>query len=297
MTRLCRAAGIIIIAMFSSFIAVAQPVPVIIQTGPGGLNHKYVLALEPALSLALGNQIQIEFKPGGQGLVGAKALAEDRRSSISLMIGAAHPEFTIDQLTDIIPVVALGVAPTVVIANSALGYKTLADIVKNPPSKPLTIGIPNGSAQLYWVREFAKNYPKIQFIEVPFKSGNDVLTNIAGGHIDLGIASAVGAVPLASDNKINVLSTLSTHKSSLLPNVSTPNEQGIKFDHDTTGFAHMFIWANPGADRDAVEKFRREFVAWARTPEAQELFKKIDLGFLVRNADRPEQSLRRILKK
>jgi tripartite-type tricarboxylate transporter receptor subunit TctC len=283
--------------MFLSFIAFAQPVPVIIQTGPGGLNHKYVLALEPALTHALGNQIQIEFKPGGQGVVGAKSLAEDRRSSMSLMIGAAQPEFALDQLTDIIPVIDLGVVPTVVIANPALGYNTLADIVKTPPTKPLTFGIPNGSAQLYWVREFAKNYPKIQFIEVPFKSGNEVLTNIVGGHIDIGIASAAGAAPLASNNKIIVLTTLSTQRSSLLSNISTPNEQGIKFAHDTTGFAHMFIWTNPGADRDTIEKFRREFVAWARTPESQELFKKIDLGFSIRNADRPEQSLRRLLKR
>ena len=143
----------------------AQSVPLIIQTAPGGLNHKYALELESVLSQIVGAPIVIEFKPGGQGLVGAQALAQNKNTSLTLMLGAAQQEFAVDQLKDIVPVLDLGVAPTVLIARTSLGITSLSQLVKS--SSNYTVGIPNGAAQLYWVREFSKNYTNLNLTATP----------------------------------------------------------------------------------------------------------------------------------
>ena len=69
-----RTIAILIISL-SAFLTRAETVPLIIQTGPGGLNHKYALELESTLTQIIGAPVVVEFKPGGQGLVGAQALA------------------------------------------------------------------------------------------------------------------------------------------------------------------------------------------------------------------------------
>lgn len=273
----------------------ANPVALIVPTGPGGLNHKYALELEPILSKLLEQPVVIEFRPGGQGLVGAQTLAANKTPSLTLMLGAVQQDFAINQLTDIVPVLDLGIAPTVVIAKPSLGITSLAQLTKMPSS--YTIGIPNGAAQLHWVREFSKNYKNISLTEVPYKSGAAVLTDVAGGHVDIGIASAIGAAPLANDGKVVVLATLSAKRSSLLPQSKTPREQGIQYSRDNIGFSHMFIWANPGADPVAIAKFQRKFVQWALTTEATELFNKIDLSVDAKNSGRPELSLTSHLQK
>lgn len=281
--------------LFSFGLSYANPVALIVPTGPGGLNHKYALELEPILSKLLDRPVVIEFRPGGQGLVGAQTLAANKTPSLTLMIGAVQQDFAINQLTDIVPVLDLGIAPTVVIARPSLGITSLSQLTKMPSS--YTIGIPNGAAQLYWVREFSKNNKNILLTEVPYKSGAAVLTDVAGGHVDIGIASAIGAAPLANDGKVVVLATLSTKRSSLLPQSKTPREQGIHYSRDSIGFSHMFIWANPGADPIVIAKLQRQFAQWASTAEATELFNKIDLGVDAKNSSRPEVALMLHLQK
>jgi tripartite-type tricarboxylate transporter receptor subunit TctC len=273
----------------------AQSVPLIIQTAPGGLNHKYALELELVLSQIVGAPIVIEFKPGGQGLVGAQALAQNKNTSLTLMLGAAQQEFAVDQLKDIVPVLDLGVAPTVLIARTSLGITSLSQLVKS--SSNYTVGIPNGAAQLYWVREFSKNYTNLNLTEVPYKSGGAVLTDVAGGHVDIGIASAIGAAPLIQDGKVIVLATLSTKRSTLLPTTPTPREQGVRFHHDNTGFSHMFVWANPGASSEAIRQLKTGFNNWANSTEGQDTLKRIDLGTNLQTVSKPEIALREILYK
>lgn len=294
MTTLLRkiATLIITLAMASSY---AEPVPLIIQTGPGGLNHKYALELEPVLSKILKETVIIEFRPGGQGLVGAQALASNKSPSLTLMLGAAQQEFAIDQLRDIVPVLDLGIAPTVIIAKPGLGITSLSQLSRAKGN--YTIGIPNGAAQLYWVKEFVKNHKNLTLVEVPYKSGAAVLTDIAGGHVDLGIASAIGAAPLIQDGKVVALATLSTKRSSLIPAVGTPRDQGIQYTGDSIGFSHMFVWANPGAPAETIQNLKTGFQSWANSAEGQEMFRKIDLGVNLPNVARPEIVLREQFKK
>lgn len=287
---LCAVASLFV--MLSAF---ADPVPLIIQTGPGGLNHKYALELEPVLTQIIGSPVVIEFKPGGQGLVGAQALVANKNTALTLMLGAVQQEFAVDQLNDITPVLDLGVAPTVVIARTTLGVTSLSQLTKTP--KNYTVGIPNGAAQLYWVREFSKHYKNLNLTEVPYKSGAAVLTDVAGGHVDLGIASAIGAASLIQDNKVVVLATLSTKRSTLLPSTPTSREQGVKFQNDNTGFSHMFVWANPGASVESIQQLKTGFYTWANSVEGQDTLKRIDLSANTQTVSKPEIALKNLLNK
>ena len=273
----------------------AQPIPLVIQTAPGGLNHKYALELENVISQIAGAPIVIEFKPGAQGLVGAQYLAANKSSNLMLMLGAVQQEFAVDQLTDIVPVLDLGVAPTVVIAKTSLGITSLSQLTKTPGN--YTFGIPNGAAQLYWVREFSKNYKNLNLTEVPYKSGAAVLTDGAGGHVDRGIASAIGAASLIQEGKVVVLATLSTKRSTLVPSGATPREQGIRYQNDTVGFSHMFVWANPGASPESIQRLKTGFYQWANSTEGTETFKRIDLGASPQTVAKPELALKEHLHK
>ena len=211
------------------------------------------------------------------------------------MLGAVQQEFALDQLKDITPVLDLGIAPTVLIAKPALGITSLSQLTKTPGS--YTVGIPNGAAQLYWIREFSKNYKSLTLTEVPYKSGAAVLTDVAGGHVDIGIASAIGAASLIQDGKVVLLATLSTKRSTLLPTGLTPREQGVRYSNDTIGFSHMFIWANPSASSDAVRQLKSGFHTWANSNQGQDTLKRIDLGANPQTVDKPEIALREHLHK
>ena len=244
--------------------------PFIIPTGPGGLYHKISLDLAPGITKALGNPFVVEYKPGAMGTVAIKALMDDKRTPFVLLLNAAQPESPHDQLTDIVPLVNIGAISVGLSANPALGVKSLAELIKNPPAKPLSIGFANGGVHIYWFRELVKVYPQLKLIEVPFRSGAEVTTAIGGGHLDLAIVTPATALTLGSENKAVPILSIGPSRMSVLPDVTTAREQGIKFEHDTVGFSHIFLWTNPGADPAAIDGFRKRYAAWARSQEGQE---------------------------
>ncbi len=288
---------ILLLSLYSTFTFSADNTPLIIPTGPGGLYHKIIQDLTPGITTALDNPFFIEYKPGAMGNIAVKSLIEDKRIPLVLLVNAAQPESQYDMLTDVMPLVDVGTISVSLSANPKLGVKTLAELIKNPPSKPLNIGYANGGAQIYWFRELTKVYPQIKFNEIPFRTGAEVAAALGGGHLDLGIITPAAAVAFNTENKAVAILALGHGRMSILPNVSTPREQGIKFEHDTVGFAHIFLWTNSNTDKTVVENFRKRYVDWARSTEGQETYRKADISVDTKNIARPEIALKKLLKK
>lgn len=277
---------------FISFSIYAQTTALIVPSGAGGLYHKYALEFTPVLSSILKKNVVLEFHPGAQGLVAAQALIDNKRSDISLMLGAVQPEFVIDQQRDIVPILYLGVAPVALVASNRLDVRNIKELVSG--TRKLNLGAAYSSSQLFWTRQLVEQNPNLDINEVFYKSGGAVVMDVANGNLDLGIVSVVGAEPLIQAGKVKALAVLSNRRSTLLPQVPTAFEQGIPFD---TGFAHLFLWASPGVSPDKISTIQREFVLWAQTKEAQVIFEKIDLGFNLKNATQPLFMMNKILKK
>ncbi len=105
---------------------------IVLPAAPGGLMHKYALELQPELEKILNKTISIEFKPGGDGVVGAIAVANSSSKSTTFFLGGPiQNTTTVDQLTDIIPVAYLGMTPGLFVysTNKPLPYKNLKELL------------------------------------------------------------------------------------------------------------------------------------------------------------------------
>jgi len=282
----------------SLFIHAEPVVPMYIQTGAGGLLHKYALKLNPALQDALGEPIIIEFKPGANGMVANKFLANDHTNKLTLMFGMAQAsaDVGVDQATDLIPVLDLGSASADIVASKSSEITSLKDLIEKAKTKSYSFGVPNGSVNQNWVHDFAKVY-NLQIIEVPFRTGTEGIENVAGEHLDLSVASVEATIPFAQKNMVSVLAVMSAVRTDQLPGIPTTREAGAGYPNDERGFIRLYLFANPGANMDMVNKIRKNFTTWAKTSEAQELFKRIDLGLDINTVDHPSISLKRIFSK
>ena len=265
--------------------------PLVIQNGPGGLNHKYAMELVPEFSAILKSNIVIEFKPGGNGAVGASTLMENNKQPISLMVGQIVSDLPVDQLNDIVPVLNLGVAPVALVAKKDLNVTNLKDLVKL--NRNITIGYASGGGQLRWIKEFAEKN-KVDFTIVPYKTGTAALADVVGGHLDLAVSNVLAAAPIVNEGKADAIVMMSSHRSSMLPQVPTTKEQGMSWENESAGFPHLILWASPGITKEQVKQIQTEYVAWAKTEEARGIFKKVDLGVDYNTITRPEQLIKLI---
>jgi tripartite-type tricarboxylate transporter receptor subunit TctC len=252
----------------------AENTTLIVPSAPGGLFHNTALALQPVLSKILQQPVVFDFKPGANGIIGARALISNNTKKISLLIGSVQTveNFEINQINDMIPIVDLGTAPGIIVANPGSEIKNLQDLL----TKDVQLGIPLSSANVIWVNGLQKNHNN-KLTTVPYKNAVPIVSDVIGGHIQAGIATPFQVAQHIAEGRLVGIAIIGSGRSNMIPNLPTAEQQGIKFKNYLAGYSNLMIWANHGADADTVELLRRELTAWSRTTEANDLFKKIDI--------------------
>jgi tripartite-type tricarboxylate transporter receptor subunit TctC len=283
----------LLLSLYATFAFAVENVTLIIPTGPGGLYHKYAIELQPILEKILEKNIVVEFHPGANGVIAAQLLAANTKPELSLLLTVPQYNFGVDMIRDITPLLYVGTAPAVIVSRKNLGYNNLKEIVNASKSKPLTFGIVNGAGPVHtiWLTNFKQLYD-VDLIEVQYKTGAAMLADIAGGHLDLGVPSLLGAYPLYESGKIDIIATLSPSRSAMIPNIPTVREQGIKFNKDMLGYVNLVLWSNNTIDSKTLKKIQQEYVSFAKSEQGKELFKKIDLRVSVPDIPNPQNLLR-----
>ena len=271
----------------------AAEIPLSISTGPGGLFHRYAIGIQPLLSKWLGEHVVLEFKPGANGAIAALSLASNK--NVAFLISGIQSDLSVNQITEIIPVVHLGASPQVLYVKSDLGVTNIAELVKS--KKKLNYGLVNGSANGYHMRNYAQALSsQVDFQEVLYKGANDVLKDVIGGHLDVGVGATTTILSAAQTGRITILAAFGPHRSLLFPTVSTFLEQGYKWANDPYR-GHTVLWASPATDRATIELVRKNFKEWAKTAEAWELLKSVDHRLQSNSDSDPEQIILTILRK
>ena len=102
---------------------------------------------------------------------------------------------------------------------------------------------------------------------VPYKGGAPLMTDLLGGHVDMGSTSAVTVLPHIGSGKLRVLVVGSEKRSTALPDVPTGAEAGLP------GFvanAWYGILAPAGTLADTVTKLQQEIARILETSEVKE---------------------------
>ena len=268
-------------------------IPLSISTGPGGSYHKYAIAMQPLLREWLHQTVVVEFKPGGNGVVAAHALVANPNPAF--LISGVQKDLPVDQLTDMIPVLYLGAQIQVLFVNSDLGITDVRQIFNN--KRTWNYGVTNGNPVSHNMARYSSalsNQTTLQ--EVLYKSSVDVLRDVIGKHIDMGINSTTTVARAAKEGRVTVLATLGPQRSLLMPQIPTLTEYGYAWANDVYQ-GQTVLWASPATSRASIDLVRKNFQKWLATKDSQELLKNIDHRLAVESAMWPEKVINSIVRK
>ena len=284
----------------------AETTTLILPVAVGGLVNKYAQLLQPVLTEALDSLVVLEFKPGAQGLIGARALADSKTDKLVLMMGPAQTinswsEFKTQKIvnitTDITPVAFLGTIPGVIVTNSNK-FVNFKELVEHSKIKPVSYGIVSNSANIMLFRNMAKNYSSMENMqEIPYKSTSGITVDTLSGLLDFGVTGTYSMINQYVDNKkLYPLAVFSEQRSRYLPNVPTLQEMGLSSASEFKYYNNIFLWANKNADPEEVKKLRRYLKEYFKRKESESIYSEMDLQFGRKNVDTPEIYLKEFLK-
>lgn len=249
-----------------------KPIRVVLPFAPGGPTDAIGRAITTEMSKSLGQQMVIESKPGGSGVIGAYDVARSPADGYTLLMNASvqviYPgmfkSLKFDPMKDFVPVGVLGTVPMVAVVPAASPFKSLKDLVAHAKANPgkVMFASPGVATLPHLVGELFNLTANVKITHVGYKGTGPALTDVVGGHVDLMYAPLAPAMPMIKAGKLRPLAVTPAKRVPNLPDVPTFQEAGIRNFDVVTWYG---IWAPKGTPQTIVNKLNTEMVKAAKT--------------------------------
>ena len=228
----------------------AKAVRVIVPFAPGGTSDFVARIFAQALTKELRQQFVIDNRGGAGGTIGADLAAKAPPDGYTLLLyniamafgPSMYSSLAYDPLKDFASISALGSAPSALLVNPSLPTRTLKEFIALARSRPgeLHYGTGGVGSSGHLAVELLQSVAKVKFTHVPYKGGGPAMTGTMTGEVAFLIETAGPVVAQIKAGRLRPLGITSAERLSLLPEVPTIAEAGLKSYAYTTWYA---LWA------------------------------------------------------
>jgi tripartite-type tricarboxylate transporter receptor subunit TctC len=244
----------------------AKPIHIIVPFAPGGITDVIARALGQRLSEAWKQQVVVENRPTGAGIVGVDAVAKAAPDGHTLLVAAdanfvtaphTYSKLPYDAFTDFAPVTGLGISPQALIVHPSVPVRTFGELIEHGKRKPGelnygTFGI-GTSGHLNIV--LMESMTGAKFTPVHYRGATPALTDTIAGHIQMMIVSIGLVAQPWQAGQLKVLGFGSTARIAQYPDVPTLAESGLP-GYEAGSWYGLF--APAGTPRAVVDKLNAE---------------------------------------
>ncbi len=214
-----------------------RPIRLVSPFPPGGTTDQLARLFAPQLSQALGQQVVVENRAGGNGTIGtgivAKAPPDGNTFVIVFDTHAVNPSLLpsmpFDTKNDLAPVMLIATGAMVITAHASQPYKSFADLLA--AAKSSQGGVNYGSIGTGSLAHLAMTQMAAQgnfrMTHVPYKGGGPLVTDTIAGHVPVSMATTALLAPHIRSGAIVPLAVTSAQRDPVLPNVPTVAESGL----------------------------------------------------------------------
>ena len=215
-----------------------KPVTLVVTYPPGGGADAMARLIAPKMGEALGQPVIIENKPGASGQIGASAVAKAAPDGYTLMLDASsfaanpalYPKLPYDSLKAFKPIGVVALFPNVVLVNANFPAKNIHELTAAARKTKDAVSYAssgNGSAQ-HLAGALFESVAKVDMVHVPYKGGGPALNDVIGGQVPLFFGNLASTLQHVQSGKLKALAVTSAKRSSILPDVPTLVEAGLK---------------------------------------------------------------------
>jgi len=236
----------------------------------GGIGSTIARMYADELGRQIKQSVIVDDKPGASNSIGAKLAMATQPDGYTLFIGGinAHPllfKGGIDLQKEMEPVAVAGVVPLAFLTSSAKNLKTVADVVAYAKSNPgkLDFASSGGGAQLHLMMSLFAHRVGITYMHIPFRGSSEIQTAIGRGDVHITLLSAPSSLGLIQSGKAVAVMIGADERSSLLPDVPTPRELGIK---PISVDSLQIVYAPKGTPKEIIQRLSLASIALAKNP-------------------------------
>ena len=255
----------------------ARPIRLIVADAPGGAPDQLARILSQNLSAVLGQQVVVDNRPGAGGVLGAEIAAKARPDGYTLLMTTTaiyailpnlRKNLPYDPVKDFVPISRIATASNVLVVNSALPAKNVAELVKLAKEKPGTLNY--GSAGVgtpaHLAGEMLNLLADIKVTHVAYKGAAPALLDVIAGTVQYIITSPIAAAAHMNSGRVRALATTGAARNPSLPELPTIAEAVRGYEITQT----WGIVAPAGTPGDVVKQLAGDIAKVMNQPNVKE---------------------------
>ena len=243
----------------------SRPVELIVPGGAGGATDTIARAIQVPGGDALGQPIIVDNRAGAGGIVGTLDAIRSAPDGYTMLLASlgTHvlvpllmPKVGFDTLRDLAPVTRLANVPAIILATPDFPARNLTELIALARSspEPLAYGTPGVGSTGHVIAELLCQRTGIKLLHIPYKSSSQSYTDLIGGRVPLLFTLVTGVQPQVASGKLKGIAVTTARRVSVLPDVPTIQESGIR-DFDIAGWLGLMVPA--GTPTPLVNRLQR----------------------------------------
>lgn len=257
-----------------------KPVRIVVPYPPGGFNDTLGRLMANKLADKLGQPFIVENKPGAGTMIGSALVAKAAPDGYTLLVNQfpfavnpwLYPDITYDTKKDFAPVMLAGRSPMVLVVNSKSQINSVQDLLSKARAQPgaINYGSSGSGSSNHLAMALFEAMSGIKMTQIPYKGSTPLLTDLAGGSVEVAFDALPHVLPFIKGGKIRAVAVAGIQRADALPNVPTVDSSGVK-GYDVSSW-HGFV-APAGTPEAVIVKLNKAMNEVLQMPDVKEVFK------------------------
>jgi tripartite-type tricarboxylate transporter receptor subunit TctC len=258
-----------------------KPLRFVVPYPPGGPLDSSARFLAEKVRESLGQPVVVENRAGAGGNIGADQVAKADPDGYSLVMGAVathainpwiFTSFPYDPVKDFEPVTIVAAVPNVLVLNVDFAknnnINSVEDLIAYAKKNPgrLNYGSGGNGSAGHLAGELLKARTGTDAVHVPYQGAAPAQLALLGGQSDFMFDNLAAAAPMINNGTVKALAVTTLDRSSLLPNVPTMDEAGVKGFDLGTWFG---VFTTGGTPPEVVAKLNKAYADALNQPDVK----------------------------
>jgi tripartite-type tricarboxylate transporter receptor subunit TctC len=238
------------ILLSSAFIASApahtadypsKTIRLIVPFAAGGATDITSRNMAPRMAEALGQQVLVDNRPGGNAIPGTAFVAKAPPDGYTLLMAtigfAANPglyrqKLPFDPVADFAPVSLVAIVPTILAVHPSIPVRSVRDLVALAKARPgaLNFGSAGNGTINHLAGEMLKHVTGTSMTHVAYKGGSLSVTALISGEISMLFATAPTSLEFFRTGRLRPLAVSGSRRLPALPDVAPIGDTVPGFD-------------------------------------------------------------------
>jgi tripartite-type tricarboxylate transporter receptor subunit TctC len=241
----------------------AKPIRVIVPFGAGGPADIYARFLGQHMQGALGQPFVVENRPGAGSIIGTDLVAKAPADGYTLLVMSnTHtvnesliPKKPFTLMKDFVPVAPINYSDILLVVHPSVPARSVKELVQLAKKNRMSYASSGNGTPYHMAGELFKALAGVDILHVPHKGSGEARTSVMSGQTEMMLDAITTMGPIAKAGRVRALGTSGRTRSTVMPDVPTIAEAGVK-GYETTIW--LGIMAPTGTPRAVTERLNAE---------------------------------------